>query len=99
MWTRLVEIAGPTISSTLEPELELKPFNLNDFKTFVANSMELYWEKNNVKPPSNPFFPLNEKLIEIFFHETKGNPRNFLKLCIKFIEEIVMEKLSLEEVI
>ena len=99
LWAKILDLAGPSLSSTLEQELEIKPFNLIDFKKFVANSMEIYWKKNNVIPPSNPFYPLNEKLIEIFFHETKGNPRLFVKFCNKFIEKIIKEELSLEQLI
>jgi hypothetical protein len=83
----------------MEPEQELKPFSLNDLKIFFSRSMETFWEDNNLNPPLYPLFPLNEKLIEMIYEKTQGNPRNSIKLCRRFIDKVVMEEMTVEELL
>ncbi|MFX0070933.1 MAG: hypothetical protein ACFFAO_07575 [Candidatus Hermodarchaeota archaeon] len=97
VWPRILEIADPPLRSRMEPEQELKPFSLNDLKIFFSKSMETFWDENNLNPPLYPLFPLNEKLIEMIFEKTRGNPRNSIKLCRRFIEKIVMEEMTVDE--
>ena len=99
IWPRILEIADDPLRSRMEPEQELKPFSLNDLKIFFSKSMEAFWEDNNLNPPLYPLFPLNEKLIEMIFEKTQGNPRNSIKLCRRFIEKIVTEEMSVEELL
>jgi hypothetical protein len=79
IWPRILEIADQPLRSRMEPEEELKPFSLNDLKIFYSRTMETFWDENNLNPPLYPLFPLNEKLIEMIFEKTKGNPRNSIK--------------------
>lgn len=97
IWPRILEIADQPLRSRMEPEQELKPFSLNDLKIFYSRSMETFWDDNNLNPPLYPLFPLNEKLIEMIFEKTKGNPRNSIKLCRRFIDKVVLEEMSVEE--
>jgi len=97
IWPRILEIADAPLRSRMEPEQELKPFSLNDLKIFFSKTMETFWEDNNLNPPLYPLFPLNEKLIEMIFEKTNGNPRNSIKLCRKFIDKVVMEEMTIEE--
>jgi len=97
IWPRILEIADPPLRSRMEPEQELKPFSLNDLKIFFSKSMEVFWDENNLDPPLYPLFPLNEKLIELIYEKSEGNPRNSIKLCRRFIENIVMEEMTPEE--
>jgi Cdc6-like AAA superfamily ATPase len=99
IWPRILEIADAPLRSRMEPEEELKPFSLNDLKIFFSKSMEAFWEDNNLNPPLYPLFPLNEKLIEIIYEKTQGNPRNSIKLCRRFIDKIVTEEMSVEELL
>ncbi|MFX0030265.1 MAG: hypothetical protein ACFE8B_13725 [Candidatus Hermodarchaeota archaeon] len=99
IWPRIIEIADAPLRSRMEPEQELKPFSLNDLKIFFSRSMESFWEDNNLNPPLYPLFPLNEKLIEMIFEKTKGNPRNSIKLCRRFIDKVVMEEMTVEELL
>ena len=96
IWPRVLEIADAPLRSRMEPEQELKPFSLNDLKIFFSKTMEVFWDDNNLNPPLYPLFPLNEKLIEMIFEKTNGNPRNSIKLCRKFIDKIVMEEMTVE---
>ncbi len=61
--------------------------------------MEAFWEDNNLNPPLYPLFPLNEKLIEMIFEKTQGNPRNSIKLCRRFIDKVVMEEMTVDELL
>ncbi|MBN1802831.1 MAG: hypothetical protein JW891_15080 [Candidatus Lokiarchaeota archaeon] len=97
IWPRILEISDDPLRSRMEPEQELKPFSLNDLKIFFSKSMEVFWDDNNLSPPLYPLFPLNEKLIEMIFDKTKGNQRNSIKLCKRFIDMIVMEEMSVDE--
>ncbi|MBY9004202.1 MAG: hypothetical protein KGD73_09550 [Candidatus Lokiarchaeota archaeon] len=97
IWPRILEIADQPLRSRMEPEQELKPFSLNDLKIFYSRSMETFWDDNNLNPPLYPLFPLNENLIEMIFEKTKGNPRNSIKLCRRFIDKVVLEEMSVEE--
>jgi hypothetical protein len=97
IWPRILEIADQPLRSRMEPEQELKPFSLNDLKIFYSKSMETFWDENNLNPPLYPLFPLNEKLIEMIYEKTQGNPRNSIKLCRRFIDKVVMEEMSVEE--
>ena len=99
IWPRIIEIADAPLRSRMEPEQELKPFSLNDLKIFFSRSMETFWEDNNLNPPLYPLFPLNEKLIEMIYEKTKGNPRNSIKLCRRFIDKVVMEEMTVEELL
>lgn len=98
IWPRILEIADQPLRSRMEPEQELKPFSLNDLKIFFSKSMEAFWDENNLNPPMYPLFPLNEKIIEMIFDKTKGNPRNSIKLCKRFIDMVVMEEMSIEQI-
>jgi hypothetical protein len=97
IWPRIIEIADAPLRSRMEPEQELKPFSLNDLKIFFSKSMETFWDDNNLNPPLYPLFPLNEKLIEMIYEKTQGNPRNSIKLCRRFIDKVVMEEMTVEE--
>jgi hypothetical protein len=97
IWPRILDIADQPLRSRMEPEQELKPFSLNDLKIFYSKTMEAFWDDNNLNPPLYPLFPLNEKLIEMIYEKTQGNPRNSIKLCRRFIDKVVMEEMSVEE--
>jgi hypothetical protein len=98
IWPRILEIADQPLRSRMEPEQELKPFSLNDLKIFFSRSMEVFWEDQNLNPPLYPLFPLNEKVIEMIFEKTNGNPRNSIKLCRRFIDMVVMDEMSLDQI-
>ncbi|MFX1314486.1 MAG: hypothetical protein ACFE9T_01360 [Promethearchaeota archaeon] len=99
IWPRIIEIADAPLRSRMEPEQDLKPFSLNDLKIFFSKSMEAFWEENNLNPPLYPLFPLNEKLIEMIYEKTQGNPRNSIKLCRRFIDKVVMEEMTVDQLL
>ena len=99
IWPRIIEIADAPLRSRMEPEQILKPFSLNDLKIFFSKSMEAFWDDNNLNPPLYPLFPLNEKLIEMIYEKTSGNPRNSIKLCRRFINKVVLEEMTVDQLL
>ena len=95
LWPIILEIADDDLISCMEPEQELKAFSLNDLKIFFHKTMEVFWEDNNLNPPKDPLFPLNEKIIEFIYSKSKGNPRVSIKLCRQFVEKIILGELEL----
>ena len=97
IWPRILEIADQPLRSRMEPELEIKPFTFADVKLYFAKSMEVFWNENNLNPPLYPLFPLNETVLETIFNKTKGNPREAIKLARMFVDKIVNEEMTLEQ--
>jgi hypothetical protein len=97
IWPRLLEIMDQPLRQRMEQEQELKPFSLNDVKLFYAKTMEDYWDKANLNPPLYPLFPLNEKVVDIIYEKSLGNPRDTIKLCSKFIDKIIDGEMTLED--
>ncbi len=97
IWPRILEIADQPLRSRMEPELEIKPFTFADVKLYFAKSMEVFWNENNLNPPLYPLFPLNETVLETIFNKTKGNPRETIKLARMFVDKIVNEEMTLEQ--
>ncbi|MHA1368526.1 MAG: hypothetical protein ACTSWN_08240 [Promethearchaeota archaeon] len=98
IWPRIMEVADKALRSRMEPHVELKPFSFGDVKLWFAKSQEHFWEENNLNPPLDPLFPLNEKVLRIIFERTYGNPREVIKLTREFVKKIVYGDLSLEDI-
>lgn len=94
-WNKILNVADQSFCSILEPEQDF--FDLNGLKKFVQIAMDIYWVQNDLRPPINPYFPLNPKILGIYYKKTKGNIRNFLTICTNSIEKIGSGELSLEE--
>jgi hypothetical protein len=81
----------------MEPELEIKPFTFADIKLFFAKAMENFWNENNLNPPLYPLFPLNETVLETIYKKTNGNQRETIKLARMFVDKIVYNEMTLDE--
>lgn len=90
-WSKILNLADESFSSILGPEMEF--YNFSQLKVFISKAMEQYWSKNSVKPPINHYFPLNGKLINVFFEQTKGDLRRFLKLYIEAIGKLISSEI------
>lgn len=87
LWPKILQLADESFNSILGPELEF--YTLSQLKEFIKKVMEEYWVKNRVSPPSNPYFPLNEPLINIIIQKIKGDLRKFFKLYQETISKII----------
>jgi len=94
-WYKIINVIGHSFYSILEPEQDF--FDLNGLKKFIQIAMDIYWVQNDLRPPINPYFPLNPKILDTYYKKTNGNIRNFLTLCTNSIEKISSGELSLEE--
>ena len=48
---------------------------------------------------SDSFYPLNERVLKFIFNQTKGNPRETIKLLIKIFNEILLSYEDLEDIL
>ena len=99
IWPRVLETADQAMKSRMEQERELEFFKFDDLKLYFAKAMEYFWAKNNLNPPIYPLFPLNEQVLKVIFDKTDGNQRSIIKLIRLFVDKIVYDEMSLEEVI
>jgi len=88
-WYGLLKLSNVNLRSVLESN-EIEFFNLKELKRKIMKVMDFYWLQNRIKPPINPFFPLNEDLLETLLNKSYGNLKKFFFLWIKSIEEILL---------
>jgi hypothetical protein len=98
IWDRVLEVADEPFKSRMEPEVELNPFSFGDIKVWFGKSQEHFWEMNNLTPPMDPLFPLNENVLKVIYERTHGNPREIIKLTRVFIDKIINGDLKIEEI-
>lgn len=88
LWNNLLFFSNRSLRSELELNF-IYFYNLEGLKKKILKVMDCYWLQNNVRPPSNPFFPLNDELLEILFEKSFGNIRKFFFLYVKTITNIL----------
>src|SRR5271157_750510 len=96
-WPNTLALADSNLQSFMASPLEIQPFTVEDVKEYFAKSMQRYWRGNNLPPPPDPLFPLNDTVLEILFDKTKGNPRNTVKLARVFVDKVVTGEVTLED--
>lgn len=99
IWNRILEVADQALKSRMEQEMELNPFSFNDLKLYFAKAMKYFWDKHNIPAPVYPLFPLNEQVLQKIFDKTDGNQRQIIKLIKMFLDKIVNDEMSLEELL
>ncbi|MHA1820537.1 MAG: hypothetical protein ACTSU2_07320 [Promethearchaeota archaeon] len=99
IWPRILEIADMPLRSRMEPEHELKKWAFDDLKLYFAKAMVYFWDQNNLPPPPNVLFPLDERVLETIYNKTNGNQRSIIKLIRIFIEKIIMGDMTIEDLI
>lgn len=99
IWPRILETTDQAMKSRMEQERELQAFTFEDLLMYFARAMEFFWNSNNLNPPVYPLFPLNEAVLKVIFDKTDGNQRSIIKLIRLFVDKIVYDEMSLDEVI
>lgn len=99
IWPRVIETADQAMRSRMEEERELQYFKFDDLLLYFAKSIEYFWAQNNLNPPLYPLFPLNEDVLRAIYDKTDGNQRSIIKLIRLFVDKIVYDEMSLDEVI
>ncbi|MHA1339971.1 MAG: hypothetical protein ACTSRZ_07255 [Promethearchaeota archaeon] len=97
MWPRVLEVADNALISRMEPEQKLPKWKFDDVKLFFAKAMLHFWNSQNLIPPPDPLFPLNETILQAIYSKTDGNPRSIIKLIRIFVEKIVLGDMTIEE--
>jgi len=98
VWDRVKETADAPMRSRLEPDLFLPPFTFQEVDEYFKEAMRIFWDENNLNVPADPLFPLNLDILHIIYEKTGGNPRNTLKLCRIFVDEIISGEVKIEEI-
>ncbi|MHA1617907.1 MAG: hypothetical protein ACTSVZ_01410 [Promethearchaeota archaeon] len=99
IWPRVLETADTAMKSRMEEDRELEYFKFDDLLLYFAKAIEYFWSQNNLNPPIYPLFPLNEDVLRAIYDKTTGNQRSIIKLIRLFVDKIVYDEMSLEEVI
>jgi hypothetical protein len=97
IWPRLLEIMDQALRSRMEQPTELKCFTFDDLLLYFAKAMNFFWSQNNLHPPVYALFPLNEDVLLAIYNKTDGNQRSIIKLIRIFIDKILEDEMTLEE--
>jgi hypothetical protein len=91
VWTRVLnEIADPALKSRMEKDAHLQPFRVEDIEEFYIFAMKNFWEnEKNVPLPADPLFPLNQTIFEQVFKQSKGNPRESIKILRDYLDMVL----------
>jgi len=90
-WNVLLNFSNNNLRSVLESS-KIEFFAFEGLKRKIMKVMDFYWLQSNIRPPKNPFFPLNEDSIEKFFKKSERDLKRFFTLCIKTIDDILLGK-------
>ncbi|MDF1539458.1 MAG: hypothetical protein P1Q69_11210 [Candidatus Thorarchaeota archaeon] len=92
IWERIYEVADAPTRSRMETPVHLREFTKEDIVEFITESMNKYWNEQNIDAPPDPVFPLTmEDIDEVFVH-SNGNPREALRFIIPRIDKILFDK-------
>ena len=89
IWDRIYEVADPPTRSRMETPVSLREFTEEDVVEFVTESMNKYWNEQNIDPPPDPLFPLSESDVKEAYTHSKGNPREAIRFIIPRVDKIL----------
>lgn len=92
VWERIYNIADGPMRSRLEAPVELALFTKDDVSAFVKETMNRYWQLQNVEPPPDPYFPFTDIVLDNAFSHSRGVPREAIKYLIPQLDSILFEK-------
>lgn len=92
-WKILLKYSNNYFRNVLESS-KIEFFDLEGLKRKIIKVMDFYWLENKIRPPENPFFPLNADLVENIFEQSQGSIKKFFNLYMGKIEEILSENIS-----
>jgi hypothetical protein len=81
----------------------ISDFVENDVYEFYKKSMEFFLKNANfndfAKEYPNSYFPLNENILKKIYINSKGNPREVIKLLIQIFNEIIFSDIDLDDIL
>ncbi|MFX1453165.1 MAG: P-loop NTPase fold protein [Promethearchaeota archaeon] len=90
-WSYFKNIFETILKKDLKTIKSLKTFSEKNIQSYYKKAMAEYWKKNNLQPPPDPLFPLNDKILKIIHLKSGGNPRLVKKLIKESIEQELYE--------
>lgn len=98
VWEKILGMFDDPFKARMQSLLELVPFTFEDVKSLIVASEEQFWKANDMPPPEDMLFPLNEAVLKHVFDRTHGNPRETIKLTRILTEKIVNGDLSIDDI-
>lgn len=98
-----IEDKNSFLLDVVKEPIILSNFIKEDLFTFYKRNLEFFFGQINYfdyfRDFSNSYYPLNEEVLNYIYNQTKGNPREIIKLLIKIFNDIVLSNDNLEEVL
>ncbi len=98
-----IEDKNSFLLDVVKEPIILSNFIKEDLFTFYKRNLEFFFGQINYfdyfRDFSNSYYPLNEEVLKYIYNQTKGNPREIIKLLIKIFNDIVLSNDNLEEVL
>jgi len=98
-----IEGKNNNLLKLIKEPIVLSNFVEEDLFHFYKKNLEFFFVHINyfdyIKDFSDSFYPLNDNVLKFIFNQTKGNPREIIKLLIKIFNEILLSYEDLEDVL
>lgn len=98
-----IEDKNSNLLDLVKEPIILSNFIKEDLFTFYKRNLEFFFGQINYfdyfRDFSNSYYPLNEEVLKYIYNQTKGNPREIIKLLIKIFNDIILSNENLEEVL
>ncbi len=89
--------------NVLKEPIILSNFIKKDLSTFYKKNLELFFGNINYfdyfRDFSDSYFPLNEQVLKYIYNNSKGNPREIIKILNKIFNEIVLSNEDLDDIL
>ena len=97
-WPNVKEHIPPELMEMLSPPFDLHVFTFPEFKQLCEAIFAKFWQEKQINLVSDPFYPLNEKILETLFTRSNANPRECLRLLKKSFSAIAFEEWDENEI-
>jgi hypothetical protein len=89
--------------NVLKEPIILSNFLEEDLSKFYKKNLEFFFGNINYfdyfRDFSDSYYPLNEKVLKYVYDNSKGNPREIIKLLIRIFNEIILSNEKLEDIL
>lgn len=92
VWERVLDLADPATKTRMEQTANLAPFSVEDIKQFYIAAQQVFWDAQNLNPPENLYFPLDEGIFPQIHKASEGNPREAIRLIRDALDSILLER-------
>ncbi|NVM02695.1 MAG: hypothetical protein HWN67_10185 [Candidatus Helarchaeota archaeon] len=90
-WSYFKNLFETVLKKDFKNIKSLNNFTEKNVQNFYKKSMGEFWKKNKLKPPQDPLYPLDDKILRIIHLRSKGNPRLVKKMLKESIEQELYE--------